>query len=101
MVDARDIAVQPGPGRRRQPGFDLLRRAAKVQNPQTVVDIGGQGPDHFSDPALRDAAIGFHLPEPEMGVHEAERKRRVAVVLGLDERDLVAVPVNGDASCQG
>ncbi len=94
MVDPGNETIHPGAGLRRHRLDDRRRGAAEVEQAQAVVDVVGERAAHFRDPAPGDALDQRHLAEPEVRVHKPEGERRVAVVLGLDERDLMRVPMD-------
>src|SRR3954447_7238714 len=48
--------------------------------------------ERLGEPPLRDAAQQFHLRQPQMGVHQAEGDRKVAVAPRVDEQDEMIVP---------
>ena len=53
-----------------------------------------RGPNHLRHAPPRDHPHRRHLTQPQVGVHEAERERRVAVALRFDEGNLLLVPVD-------
>ena len=68
MVDPGDKAVEPLAcviGQRVQNGG---HNAARIEQPQGMVERYGRRADRFGDPALGDTAQQFHLRQPQMRV---------------------------------
>ena len=100
VVDAVDEAPDPEQRGRVHLLLDLRRGAAVGEGAQAVVDIDAEGADHLRHAPPRDHAHRRHLAEPQVRVDEAERERRVAVALGLDEGNLALAPVDRHAPLQ-
>ena len=100
MVDAVHETLDPPPRGLVQAPPDLRCSTAVVEGAQTVVDVDAERADHLRHAPPRDHAHRRHLAEPQMRVHEAERERRVAVVVGFDEGNLPLAPVDRHCSVE-
>lgn len=63
-----------------------------------MVELRRPGAAHLGDPTLRDAPEHLHLAEPQVRLHQSQGEGRVAVMVGLDKGDLVAVPMDHGAA---
>ena len=98
MVDAVHETLDPPPRGLVHALLDLRRSAGVGEGAQSVVDVDAQRADHLRHTPAGNHAHRRHLAEPQMGVHEAERERRVAVAVGFDEGNLALAPVDRHAS---
>ena len=71
------------------------RAYERVRSPWSISTP--RGPIISDTTPAGDHAHCRHLAEPQMRVHEAERERRVAVVVGFDEGNLPLAPVDHHA----
>jgi hypothetical protein len=78
----------------------FARHAAQTQRAHEAVGIEGARPEHLGEPARADAPIHLHLPQPVLGVDEAQGEMRVLERGGVDMRDAVAVAQHLDLSAQ-
>ena len=82
------------PGVFGQAGLDHGHRAAQLQGSNRAIDLGQHRAAHLGDPPERDPLENFELTQAQVGMDHADRNRQVGVGLGLDERDVVVVPVD-------
>ena len=101
MIDPRDKARQPVARFLRKLPLDLRNRAAEIDKSQGVVKIKRYRPHHLADAAESEAPQDLYLAKPEMCMNKAEGNGQIAVGFSLDERDLMAVPVNLDPPVNG
>ena len=90
-VDAAGVGLEVAARLRRQRGERALGIAVEVERAQK--HIGGEGAlaEQLREPALTGAARQLHLPQPILGVQEAERAEHVLHGLRKDVRHALAV----------
>lgn len=72
-------------------GERRFRVPAQAERAHGPVEIERPGPEHLRQPPRGDAPLHLHLPEPVLGMHEAEGEIGVGHRLRLDMRNAVAV----------
>ena len=90
-VHAGDVRVHLllRPVRRRRPR--RARGAAEADRAQKTILRQRRRAQHLRQPAVSDAALQLHLPQPILRVHVAEAEERVRLVRREDVRDGVGV----------
>ena len=90
-IHAGDVRLDLRPGIVRQPLPRGARRAAESDRAEEPVLRNRRGAEDFRQPAVADPALKLHLPQPVLGMDEAEAEERVALRRGEDVRDGVGV----------
>ena len=93
-VESVHEAADPEQGGLVHGPLDLRRGAGEGEGAEAAVDIDARGADHLGNAPPRDHPRRRHLSQPQVRVHEAERERRVAVAVGLDEGNLPVAPMD-------
>ena len=93
-IDAGGIGLEHGSGVRREIGEIGFGDAIDAEDTEKLVGAEAGLAEQLREPAGADPPAHFHLPEPILGVHVAEREGGVGLRAGIDVRD--AVPVADD-----
>ena len=73
-----------------------LGMVVQAQHAQEPIDAQGCLAKNFRQPAGADAAVHFHLPEPVLGVREAQGESGIGFAIGIDVGYAVTVPYDFD-----
>ena len=90
-VDAGDIRVDLSPGAVRQCGPCRPGGATEADRAKEAILRHRHAAEDLGQPAMTDAPLEFHLPQPVLGVHVAEAVERVGFRGREDVRDGVGV----------
>ncbi len=90
-VDPRRIGVEPLQSLGREVLERRLGGAVEAQRAHEAVDREPGLAHHLGEPAGTDPPAHLHLPEPILGVHEAQRHGSIVLVRGLDQRNAQGV----------
>ena len=103
VVEPLHIPLEPRSRVRTHRRLDLSSGFRIINEPQRMADVHDDRnrPGDFSKSALADQPQDFHLTQPQMSVHKADGVGHVAVVGGVDERNLMLAPVNGERGVVG
>ena len=74
-----------------EPRDDAIGGARDAERAHEAIDVVGTLAEEFRQPALRDAALEFHLPEPVLRMDVAHREPAVALVRRADVRHAFVV----------
>ncbi len=86
-VDARRIGLEPGARRRRQMRQARVRPPIEPERAHEAIGRQRCRADDLGQPAGADPPLELHLPEPVLGMDEAEREHRIQEAPRLDVRD--------------
>ena len=96
VVDALHEAIRPEAGLGCQSRDDRRHGTTEIEQAQGAIRFDPERPDQLGKAPLRRATHDLHLRQPQMRVHHAEPDGEIGLVLRIDERDLVVVPVDPD-----
>ena len=99
-VDAVGEALQPAPGRFRQPREGFAGSPVIADDADGLVDVGRQETTDLRKATGCQPAGDLHLSQSQVGVDEAQRVGRIIIGLRRDPRHHVTVPAHLDRSLQ-